>query len=269
MTRGFDHIKKHFCSRIVSHPRLLGWQCVLQLARCCEVSGCHCKMEWKSCCCSAIAGFPTIQRRSTVKHIERESKSFNPTCRRGKSLGKKKTKIITFITIHAKYDYYLMITKLSGRLSRINWTNLSGVFLSLVDLLLLLPAVFVFVFIGVFIIVSESVFWFVELLVLLPEFEMVGLVVVRMMVVSLILTTQTCCCWWWWRRWWCWGPHKFRSGQTWARGSRARPSRILNMKGFAGIKQLSIKKKYGKRNGSTKYGRQKREDGKGRTSGRQ
>ena len=39
---------------------------------------------------------------------------------------------------------------------------------------------FVFVFIGVFIIVSESVFWFVELLVLLPEFEMVGLVVVRM-----------------------------------------------------------------------------------------
>ena len=52
--------------------------------------------------------------------------------------------------------------------------------MSLVDLLLLLPAVFVFVFIGVFIIVSESVFWFVELLVLLPEFEMVGLVVVRM-----------------------------------------------------------------------------------------
>ena len=52
--------------------------------------------------------------------------------------------------------------------------------MSLVDLLLLLPAVFVFVFIGVFIIVSEPVFWFVELLVLLPEFEMVGLVVVRM-----------------------------------------------------------------------------------------
>ena len=65
----------------------------------------------------------------------------------------------------------------------------------LVDLLLLLPAVFVFVFIGVFIIVSESVFWFVELLVLLPEFEMVGLVVVRIMVESLIVTTQTCCCW--------------------------------------------------------------------------
>ena len=61
--------------------------------------------------------------------------------------------------------------------------------------LFFLPAVFVFVFIGVFIIVSESVFWFVELLVLLPEFEMVGLVVVRMMVVSLIKTTQTCCCW--------------------------------------------------------------------------
>ena len=54
---------------------------------------------------------------------------------------------------------------------------------------------FVFVFIGVFIIVSESVFWFVELLVLLPEFEMVGLVVVRMMVVSLIVAAQTCCCW--------------------------------------------------------------------------
>ena len=52
--------------------------------------------------------------------------------------------------------------------------------MSLVDLFLLLPAVFVFVFIGVFIIVSESVFWFVELLVLLPEFEIVGLVVVRM-----------------------------------------------------------------------------------------
>ena len=67
--------------------------------------------------------------------------------------------------------------------------------MSLVDLFLLLPAVFVFVFIGVFIIVSESVFWFVELLVLLPELEMVGLVVVRMMVVSLIVTTQTCCCW--------------------------------------------------------------------------
>ena len=92
MTRGFDHIKKHFCSRIVSHPRLLGWQCVLQLARCCEVSGCHCKMKWKSCCSRATAGFPTIQRRSTVKHIERESKSFNPTCRRGKSLGKKENK---------------------------------------------------------------------------------------------------------------------------------------------------------------------------------
>ena len=155
----------------------------------------HCKMEWKSCCCSAITGFPTIQRRSTVKHIERESKSFNPTCRRGKSLGKKENKDDN-IYYSSRYDYYLKITKLSGRLSRINWTNLSGVFLSLlVDFLLLLPAVFVFVFIGVFIIVSESVFWFVELLVLLPEFEIVGLVVVRMMVVSLILTTQTCCCW--------------------------------------------------------------------------
>ena len=51
-------------------------------------------------------------------------------------------------------------------------------FLSMVDRLLLLPAVFMLVLVGMLVIWSESVFWFDEELVLLPVLLIDGLRVV-------------------------------------------------------------------------------------------
>ena len=69
--------------------------------------------------------------------------------------------------------------------------NLSRDFFSNADRLLLLPAVFMFVLVGVLSIVSLSVFWFDDELLLLPEFVIVGLVVkIAMRVMILIVMVR-------------------------------------------------------------------------------
>ena len=69
-----------------------------------------------------------------------------------------------------------------------NRTNNSKEFSSIADRLLLLPAVFMLVLVGMFVIMSLSVFWFDEELVLLPLFVIVGLVVVEYVEMTMMVS---------------------------------------------------------------------------------
>ena len=66
--------------------------------------------------------------------------------------------------------------------------NVSQNFIFIADRLLLLPAVFMLVLVGMLVIVSESVFWFDDELVLLPLFVIVGLVVIAEDIIEMAVT---------------------------------------------------------------------------------
>ena len=69
-----------------------------------------------------------------------------------------------------------------------NGLNVSQNFIFIADRLLLLPAVFMLVLVGMLVIVSESVFWFDDELVLLPLFVIVGLVVIAEDIIEMAVT---------------------------------------------------------------------------------